>query len=160
MDRRPRLSAPTWRTVWRTHATDLVVSEVYAEFSGRLRAASTRVILALYAGLWRLVAGWLSRSVCRHMMPLTESADSDLAPVTRLRGAVERVSSFGRSPPYCRSSSIDPPCHLNPPIKMGRADVRLMSSVRTDCSMPPNTALTPEDVSNVPRTDSSQQVAA
>lgn len=156
MDRRAGPPSPTWRTFWRTHAPDLVVSEVYAKLSGRLHAASTRVILALCAELWRLISGWLKRSGCRRVMPLTKSTDSDLAPVTRRRSGVELVRSFEQSPPHSRPSSIDPLCHRYPHIELGRTDVRLMSSVTDNCDISLNTTLTLQDVSNVPRKDGSQ----
>jgi hypothetical protein len=67
--------------------------------------------------------------VCRHVTPITQATDPDVAPVIRPLGVVQLVRAFGRSPPDSRRSSIDPPLHLCPPIKMGRSDVRLVSSM-------------------------------
>ena len=163
MDRRPGPPSPTWCTFWRIHALDLHVHEVYAELSDRLRAISTRVlriIPTLYYWLWAVVSGWWRWSLRRHMSPATESTIPHMAPGVRPLSKAESVRAFGQNPPHCRSSSIDPPSPLYPPIEMGRADVRLMSSVTNECVMPPNTALTAQDVSNVPGTDRSQQAAA
>lgn len=159
MDRRPGPPSPSWRTFWRLHAPDLLVREVYAELSGRLRAGYNRVIVVLRHALWRRVSGWLRRMLCHHVVPLTQAADPNFEPVSRSIDAVEMVRAFGRSPPL-GWSSIDPTFPLNPPIKMGKAKVRLDTSRRHGCDTPPKTACISQDDNTVQRSDASEQNAA
>jgi hypothetical protein len=163
MDRRSGPPSPTWRTFWRTHTPDFHVHEVYAELSGRLHAVSTkvlRIIPTLCDWLWGLVSGWRRWSVYRHVRPAPPSIASDMASMVRPLRVVEWVQAFGRSPPDYESSSIDPPAHLDPPIEMGRAAVRRVSSVRSGRGVHPQATFTPQTVHNVQRPDGSQQAAA
>lgn len=133
MDRRPGPPSPTWRAIWRMQAPDLVVSEVYAEVSGRLHTTYARVlgiIPALCTWLWGWVSGWWRWKLRRHVRRVPSSTAPEMASVVRALKVVEWVRAFGRSPPDYPSSSIDPPAHLYPPIEMGRADVRLDAASR------------------------------
>lgn len=140
MERRPGSPSPTGRSFWRMHAPDFHVEEVYADLSGRCRAVSTRVLRilsTLYHGLWALLMGYRRWSLGRHVRLATPSTAPRVTPVVSLLSQAELMRAFGRSPPPCRSSLIDPRCHRRPLIERGRADECLKSSVTDDCGMLP-----------------------
>lgn len=163
MDQQPGPPSPTWRTFWRTHAPDLVDSEVYAELCGRLRAASTRVLRLIHIlrhWLWWFIARCQDRSGCSHATALTELNDPVSVPVVWAVDLADHGRVCGRSPPGSRLSSRYDHSQSDTPIEMGRADVRLGLSVRDSWDVSPPAALNPQTVNNVQRLDGSQQALA
>jgi hypothetical protein len=152
--------SPAWRTFIRNQAPDLAVAEVYAELSGRARAVTTRIVRAFRHRLWQLVSGCLYGSGWRLATPLTERHASSSVPIVLSLDMAEYVRVCERSPPTSQSLSGDDPFHVNPPIDMGRVEVRPEFCVAHGCTLSPSLSLTPQAVGRVQRTDASEQAAA
>jgi hypothetical protein len=162
MDRR-RGPSPTWRTFWRMHAPDPHVNELYTGLCGRLRATSIR-ILRLIGTLCDWFWGWVSGGWCwrlhRLVQPTSPATAPDMAAAARPMREVELVRAFGRSSPADGSLSLGPPALPKSSIEMGRAELRLVVSVRDSWGVPRQAVLIPRALHHMQRLDSSQRAAA
>lgn len=160
MVRRSYPPSPTWRTFIRNQAPDLVVTEVYAELSSQFRAVSIQVVRAVQRWLRGLVSGWVCQFQCQHAKPVTEQNELVSLPIARALGSADLVMVSERSPPELRWSSTNQPFHASPPIEMGKADVRLDSSVKNGLAVSPKLLLNPQVDNKEQSTDVSQKAAA
>jgi hypothetical protein len=133
MIRRPYPPSPTWRTCIRNHASELMGREASAELLQRVCARSARLLMALHWWLDRWLAGERERDswYVRHGAVILFIPLSDTVSMPRLwtPDMKARAAISERSPPVFGLSSHGD-LSVAKPTEVGRADVRLASSLR------------------------------
>ena len=139
MIRRPYPPSPTWRTFIRNQAPDIIVAEIYSEFSDSVRAVSNRIFHVLRRWLWWCVCGVSHQCGTWHKIHCTKRSDLVSVPVTWALGSADPVKVSGRSPPDSQQSSTDhlAAVHADVPTEIGMVDVRPISSVLVGAAVPP-----------------------
>jgi hypothetical protein len=160
MTRRRYPPSPTWRTFLRNQAPELVVAEIYAELSGRLRAVSTGVVHAFQRWVRGIVSGWVRRFRCHDAPPFTEQTNLVAVLIAWALGSADPVRVSKRSPPESRRSFTNQPFPADPLMEMGRVDMRPNSPVLNSWAAPPNLSLTSQADGKEQKTDVSKQAAA